>query len=95
VTLSQREGATIVATGTISYGSQHPACSGSVIPPEGCGAETICPVSRGCGALVGRLGDGPPELRPSRACPGPFVGLASAVAAPAAVTGDLTGDRRR
>jgi hypothetical protein len=59
VTLSQGESATIVATGTISYGSQNPACSGSAIPPEGCSAEAICPVGGGCGALIGRVGPGP------------------------------------
>lgn len=59
VTLSQGQSATIAATGTISYGSQNPACSGSAIGPEGCSAEAICPVGGGCGALVGRLGDGP------------------------------------
>ena len=62
VTLRQGETAVIVATGTISYGSQNPACAGSSIPPEGCAAESICPVSGGCGALIGRLGDGPAFL---------------------------------
>jgi hypothetical protein len=62
VTLKSGESALITATGTISYGSQNPACSGSDIPPDGCGAETICPVGGGCGALVGRLGDGPAFL---------------------------------
>jgi hypothetical protein len=59
VTLTQGESATITATGTISYGSLNPACAGSNIPPEGCSAEAICPVhGGGCGALVGRLGNG-------------------------------------
>jgi PA-IL-like protein len=59
VTLARGESATIVATGTISYGSQNPACSGAAISPEGCAAESICPVGGGCGALIVRIGDGP------------------------------------
>jgi hypothetical protein len=62
VALESGESALITATGTISYGSLNPACAGSHITPDGCGAETICPVRGGCGALVGRLGDGPPFL---------------------------------
>jgi hypothetical protein len=60
VVLAKGESVLITATGTISYGSQNPACAGSRITPAGCGAETICPVKGGCGALVGRLGNGTP-----------------------------------
>jgi hypothetical protein len=57
VTLARNPHATIAARGLISYGSQNPGCSGGDIGPNGCAAETICPVGGGCGALVGRIGN--------------------------------------
>jgi hypothetical protein len=60
VTLKVGQSALISATGIISYGSLNPACAGATITPNGCSAETICPIAGGCGELVGRLGNGRP-----------------------------------
>ena len=60
VRLDRNQHATISASGLISYGSQNPSCAGNEITPNGCSAETICPVAGGCGALVGRVGNGKP-----------------------------------
>jgi len=60
VTLARGESVLITATGTISHRSQNPACASSRITPNGCGAEAICPVHGGCGALVARVGNGTP-----------------------------------
>ena len=59
VMLAKGQHATIAATGLISYGSQNSACQGANITPNGCSAESICPVGGGCGALIGRIGSGP------------------------------------
>ena len=75
VVLAKGESVLITATGTISYGSQNPACANSRITPDGCGAEAICPVKGGCGALVGRLGTGTPF----------FVGTSKIVSRPGAL----------
>ncbi len=62
VMLAKNEHATISAHGLISYGSQNPSCAGDHITPNGCSAETICPVGGGCGALVGRVENGKPFI---------------------------------
>jgi hypothetical protein len=62
ITLAKNQHATIAAHGLISYGSQNSACAGAQITPNGCSAESICPVGGGCGALVGRIGDGKPFI---------------------------------
>ncbi len=59
ISLAKGQKATIDASGLISYG-QNASCEGAEITPNGCSAETICPVAGGCGALVGRIGDGKP-----------------------------------
>ncbi len=62
ITLARGQRATINASGLISYGSLNDACKGAHITPNGCAAEKICPVSGGCGALIGRIGEGKPFI---------------------------------